>query len=261
MVKLFKSELTSFIHIDTVSFSTAEDFEYTVEGDLFSINRGVTNIPEVSKVSYTDFVGKNSSGQDITFDSVQDLQTYLDDIFTPVSMKGEKGDSGLPGPPGQSASEVEFRLNINILEWRRVGDADWIPLGNVVGAQGVPGPGGSNAVFDVTVEENSTLNTGGIEWAHGNGANTPADQGVPVPFNCVLFAGGLSLNSGIATVGVYRNGTKVFDIISDTLNPKGNIRDVPTPIPFSKGDVVGFVTTSEAGTSSPNIASAWFEKV
>lgn len=115
-------------------------------------------------------------------------------------------------------------------------------------------PVGGNGVFPIWAEENSTLQSGAVEWAFGNGANTPEDQGVVVAFDCELFAGGLSLRSGSATVGIYKNGTKVADIVS---TGKNTAFTLPVPIQFQSGDVIGFRTTLAVGTSSPNQITAW----
>ena len=55
-------------------------------------------------------------------------------------------------------------------------------------------------------------------------------------------------------MGIYQNGVKVLDIVND-------LTDAPTPIPFARGDIVGFRTTTASGTNSPNVVSAWFREL
>lgn len=81
MIKIFRSTKTRFVHIDTVVFSAAEDFKYSVEGNLFTIFREETNIVDVYKVPYSKFLGKNEQGVDITFSSSTELENYLESIF------------------------------------------------------------------------------------------------------------------------------------------------------------------------------------
>lgn len=122
------------------------------------------------------------------------------------------------------------------------------------------GGGGKNPLFPVWAEENSSLQANGTEWAFGNGANTPQDQGVVIPFDSNLVAAGLSLQAGTATVGIYRNGTKVYDVVSGVIPERTN-SVLLTPVLFSAGDVVGFRTTTASGTASPNQVVAWFREV
>lgn len=106
--------------------------------------------------------------------------------------------------------------------------------------------------FTVWAEENSTLGNNALEWAFGNGANTPDSQGVVIPVDCQLYAGSLSLASGTATVGIYQDGVRVADAVNNGLTTFG------TPINFVAGQTVGFRTITASGTGSPNIVHAHF---
>ena len=111
------------------------------------------------------------------------------------------------------------------------------------------------AIFPIWAEENSSLGANQTEWAFGNGANTPFNKGIVLPFACELFALSLCLRQGSATVSAGRNGTEVGEIISSgtashtTLTP---------PQAFVAGDTLGFRTKAASGTNSPNQITAWF---
>lgn len=106
--------------------------------------------------------------------------------------------------------------------------------------------------FTIWAEENSKLGNNSLEWAFGNGANTPDTQGVVVPVNCELYAGSLSLAAGTATVGIYQDGVRVADAVN------GGLTTFVTPISFVAGQTVGFRTITASGTGSPNIVHAHF---
>jgi len=221
MLSIYKSPESRIVYLSNGNFSNSEDFTYNRNGDLFTIKR--TNAPfnECDGLLYSEFIGKDSQGADITFASAGDLVTYLDDIFTqqsieegtqgpegPQGIQGEvgpqgatgpqgiqgltgpagadgqdgaqgpqgltgpagpagsdgadgpqgfqgiqgiQGDTGVQGPEGpqgpagadgQDGRNVEFRINVSVLEFRYVGDLVWIPLGAVVGSNGATGPQG-----------------------------------------------------------------------------------------------------------------------
>lgn len=113
-------------------------------------------------------------------------------------------------------------------------------------------------LFNVWAEENSSLSSNTLEWAFGNGANAPEDQWVVVPVDCELVFGTLSLKAGTATVWVYKNGSKVFDIVWTS---KNNSSTVPAPVRFNAWDCVWFKTILASLTSTPNIVTAWFREI
>ena len=86
MVTIFKSQDTQGVYIQGVTHSFAEDFTYTRNGDKFTIHKLLTDITEVFELDYTQFVGKDSSGTDITFATANDLEAYLIITFTQVPL-------------------------------------------------------------------------------------------------------------------------------------------------------------------------------
>ena len=119
--------------------------------------------------------------------------------------------------------------------------------------------GSGRAIFCIWAEENAALSDGATEWAFGNGANMPADQGVVVPVACELFAGALSLARGSAVVAIHRNGVKVAEVDSTgAASVKRVLNSYEPPIAFAAGDVVGFRTDSALDTGVGNTVTAWF---
>lgn len=111
--------------------------------------------------------------------------------------------------------------------------------------------------FAIWAEENGALAANAYEWAFGNGANTPNGMGVVLPFACELFAVGLSLLQGSASVRVQHDGTTVATIDS---RADGNLLTLGTPVAAVAGDVVGFQTATATGTGTPNIVTAWYRE-
>ena len=117
-------------------------------------------------------------------------------------------------------------------------------------------------IYSVWAEENAALAAGAFEWAFGNGANTPIDGGltvhVPPGYTCEVFAMSLRLGSGTATVQLYLNGV--------AQGPNGQVAvaagqgasvTLGTPIAVVDGDFINFQTVAAAGTSAPNVVTAW----
>ena len=126
------------------------------------------------------------------------------------------------------------------------------------GVQGLPGP-----VLCIWAEENSALGAGLAEWAFGNGASTPQDQGVVIPFDGELFATGLSLRQGTATVGVHINGAEVARV--SHMDAQGSVkrclRTLGAPVAVTAGQVVGFKTIAASGTTGPNTVMAYIRHI
>ncbi len=120
--------------------------------------------------------------------------------------------------------------------------------------------GGGPSIFPIWAEENSSLGANATEWAFGNGANTPQDQGVVIPVNCELFATAASLRQGTATIGIYLNSIKVAEV-SDADAVAGDVnrcyRTLSPTVVVPAGSVIGFRTVSASGTASPNQVMAW----
>lgn len=129
----------------------------------------------------------------------------------------------------------------------------------------VGGGSGLAPLYPIWAEENSTLQNNATEWAFGNGANTPDNQGVCLPFPSRLVATSMTLRSGSSdvTIGIYRNGSKVAEIATtDSRRGQGWWRTLTGSdvVDYAAGDTIGFRTVSASGTSSPNQVCAWFER-
>lgn len=110
-------------------------------------------------------------------------------------------------------------------------------------------------LYAIWAEENSTLGGGSTEWAFGNGANTPANQGIVIAFKSWLVASSLNLKQGSATIAIFKNGVEVAEIVS---GGTANKALYDTPISYEAGDVLGFRTKTASSTGSPNTITAWF---
>lgn len=55
MIRIFKSSDSKQVYIETVTFGSPEDFSYTRNGDLFTIDRVNTSVVEVNDAEYTIF--------------------------------------------------------------------------------------------------------------------------------------------------------------------------------------------------------------
>lgn len=121
-------------------------------------------------------------------------------------------------------------------------------------------------MYPVWAEENSTLAATTYEWAYGNGASTPNDGGitmyVPSGWTCTLVAMSLRLGSGTATVEAVINGAVKGALANVAVAAgQGATNDSFTPVAISNGDYFNFRTTAAAGTSAPNVVTAWFRMV
>lgn len=118
-------------------------------------------------------------------------------------------------------------------------------------------PTDTYSVFSIWAEENSNLNNNTYEWSFGNGSETLASQGVPIPVSAELFAIGVSIVSANATsIDVVVNGAVVA-----TSNPYTGtgaaITNLLTPISITAGDLINF-KTNLAGSASNGKVVAWF---
>ena len=108
------------------------------------------------------------------------------------------------------------------------------------------------AVFAVWAEEAARLDrdNNGFEWSFGNGDNTPANQGIVVPFESHLIALGLELGGGggNARVGLWRSGTDSGAAVACDSGASAQVTyflgDGPV---FAAGDVLNFRTLSVSG--------------
>lgn len=130
-------------------------------------------------------------------------------------------------------------------------------------------PTGSSGISEYMVpiwaEENSGIASGTHEWAFGNGANTPSNNGisiyVPSGMECHIVAMGATTNnaSGTATVEAHVNGANLglSDGVEVTLAGRSGINDSFTAYALSNADRLNFRTRLGGVNSSPNTAVAW----
>jgi hypothetical protein len=116
----------------------------------------------------------------------------------------------------------------------------------------------------IWAEENATLRNTTFEWAFGNGANMPSNQGViayvPTGYTCAVVAMGLSLASGTATVEVNLNGVNQGSKASVTVSTgASNMNELASPLTVVSGDRLNFRTLSASGTGTPNVACMWLK--
>lgn len=188
---------------------------------------------------------------------------------TTAAAPAAQAAEAIAGPPGEDGADGASAYELAVAGGFVGTEAEW--LASLVGEPGadstVPGEKGdkgdpgdpAGSIFGIWAEENSGLGNNATEWAFGNGANTPDNQGIPVPEACELFKGALSLRQGTATVGIYRNGTQVATVAATTAaSPNNVLEDYADPVAYAAGDVCGFRTVSASGTASPNQVTAWF---
>lgn len=73
MIKVWKSEASKSVFIQGVTFCPSDDFTYSRNGDLFTLDRASTEITEISNLQYTEFGNEAGTG----FASANDFEAYL----------------------------------------------------------------------------------------------------------------------------------------------------------------------------------------
>jgi len=130
---------------------------------------------------------------------------------------------------------------------------------------GAPAAGLNETFVPIWAEENNTLGDGTYEWAFGNGADTPTNNGIPiyVPANYQvhIVAVGASTNtdSGSSTIEVEVNGSILgaSDGVQVSLSGRSAINDSFAPYAISSGDRINFRTITAGTNTAPNVAVAW----
>jgi len=115
----------------------------------------------------------------------------------------------------------------------------------------------------IWAEENAGLKAGNTEWAFGNGANTPIQDGltvfVPNGYSCKAIAMSLTIHAGSAEVELVINGTRTGEsVATDTAVSNGNATTI-NPITINNSDRINFRTKAASGTDNPNVATVWLE--
>lgn len=132
------------------------------------------------------------------------------------------------------------------------------------------GGGGSTTLeymVPIWAEENSTLGNSTYEWAFGNGANTPSNNGitiyVPSGFTATIVAMTATTNNagGTSVIEANINGVLQGANCNVTLTGRSGVNDSFTPVAISSGDRLTFRTTTAGTNGSPNTVCAWIRYV
>ena len=120
-------------------------------------------------------------------------------------------------------------------------------------------PDGGYTVFCVWAEENSDLATNDFEWAFGNGSNTPLASGIVVPIDCDLFAMGLNVEGGSATVRVIVDSNTSLSTYQVAASAPSGSTTFTTPLAITAGQVINFRTVASSGAdTNQGRVVAWF---
>jgi len=118
-------------------------------------------------------------------------------------------------------------------------------------------------IFPIWAEENGGIGSGQYEWSFGNGA-TGNDIGIPVAFDCTLFAA--TFNADVfgtsVSVNIYRRRNGVNTLVWTPLfNNNNEVVNQANPIEFLAGDTVVFQTNTANGSTTDARIVAWFRQV
>lgn len=125
---------------------------------------------------------------------------------------------------------------------------------------------GANEYYQaIWAEENSTLADNTYEWAFGNGADTPTNNGIclfiPSGYTAAIVAMSATTNnaSGTPTIEASVNGSDigVSDGVEVTLAGRSGVNSGFTPYVLASGDRLNFKTRIAGTNSSPNTAAMW----
>lgn len=127
------------------------------------------------------------------------------------------------------------------------------------------GGGLSEYLVPIWAEEAASLSDATYEWAFGNGANTPANNGiavyVPSGMECHIVAMSATTDSasGSPTIEASVNGTElgVSSGVEVTLAGRSGTNDSFTPYALSDGDRLAFRTRLAGTNGSVNTVTAW----
>lgn len=125
------------------------------------------------------------------------------------------------------------------------------------------GGGISQYMYPIWAEENSSLGNNTYEWAFGNGANTPSNNGiaiyVPTGWQAHIVAMSATTNNaaGSSVIEANINGTLQGALCNVTLAGRSATNDSFTPVALSNGDRLTFRTTTAGTNTSPNTVCAW----
>lgn len=115
-------------------------------------------------------------------------------------------------------------------------------------------------VFAIWAEENGGLGNNTFEWAFGNGANTPINGGIVIPFTCELIAMTCKANNNTSSqvIQIVVNGSPNTVYSVTALNGVGSNK-FSAPLQINSGSRINFRTVLSGGASGPNTVCAWFK--
>ena len=130
---------------------------------------------------------------------------------------------------------------------------------------GGSGGGLSEYMVPIWAEENSSLGNNAREWAFGNGANTPTNNGitiyVPSGMECHIVAMGAATNnaSGSPLIEASVNGSDLgaSNVVEVQLAGRSGVNDSFTPYQLNTADRLTFRTRTAGINSSPSSVVAW----
>lgn len=129
--------------------------------------------------------------------------------------------------------------------------------------ESMPATGGREYMVPIWAEENATLADNSYEWAFGNGANMPSNNGItvyiPAGWSAEIVAMTATTNnaSGSSVIEADINGVLQGALCNVTLSGRSGVNDSFTPVALSSGDRLTFRTTTAGTNSTPNMVTAW----
>ena len=232
---------------DAGTLSIANDLFVT--GNIVSLVGGdlTGSLPNPEVIAFT------SASTQITFDNIVDGQLLqrVGDLIISVSTSSVGAVTSVFGRTGDVVAEIGDYSGSQIVN-------DSTVAGNFISDALNTLSGVGRTSFAIWAEENGALG-GGYEWSFGNGDETPLGSGIPVPFDCFLFALSLDHNtSGSATVEVDLNATTTGVASITTVAERNRFEILSSPVNVPSGSVINFNTTAGAGSGAGNRVAAFF---
>jgi len=194
--------------------------------------------------------------------------TEADDISSGEASDGQvltadgSGGSAWEDAPGGGGSVQDGDIDSE-----SANDGDVLTADGAGGAawEAPSGGGATEYMLPIWAEENAGLGNNNYEWAFGNGANTPANNGIPIyvpsGYTCRLVAMSLCTNnaSGSSVVEAVLNGTPQGATANVTLVSSRSAVNSGLSLSISSGDVLNFRTTTAGTNSGPSTVCAWLK--
>ena len=134
-------------------------------------------------------------------------------------------------------------------------------------ASDIYGGGALEYMMLIWGEENSSLGSATYEWAFGNGANTPSNNGiaiyVPTGWTCTLVAMSGTINNaaGSAVIEADLDGVLQGALANVTISGRSTTNDSFTPVAIPNNTRLTFRTTTATTTTTPCTVCAWLRMV